>query len=78
MKKLNIELFNSDNECVAKLICSQLDSCNSHTILIESDARTNKFKEFHFLAESLDHFNIFAGMVTLYYTGGHYMEVTRC
>ena len=66
-----------------KLIrCSKLDSCKSMTILFSSevDILNNGVLKpagnIH-LAESLDHFNVFEGVVTIYYENGDYMEVTR-
>jgi len=82
MRKLQIKLFDSAYNCIESIVCEHLDACKSMTILSHSYIQTKTYKrgdpgETYSIPEKIDHFNIFEGMITIYYTSGFEMEITR-
>jgi hypothetical protein len=85
MKKLfKIELYNSVAQCRKTIVCGHIDASRHITILSESviDVKLNVTKDIAdlhdvIIAEAIDHFNIFEGMVTIYYRSGDYIEITK-
>ena len=82
-RKLQIEFYQVINDlpvCTHKIICGHLDACKSITILSDCTVHVDGL-EFHeeevSQAEQIDHFNIVAGLITIYYKNGSYMEISR-
>lgn len=67
-------------ELVRKIVCGHLDASRNITVLSESivfeNDKTWKNLEFH-IPETIDHFNIFEGLVTIYYKNGCFLEISR-
>jgi hypothetical protein len=81
-RKLSIRIYKPDNTCIEHIICEKLDACRSMTIMSHSyivdknNSTTGPGNDYH-LAESMDHFNMFEGLITIYYKSGFYMEINR-
>jgi hypothetical protein len=85
-KKLKIEVYqviNGKNLLTHKIICGHLDATRNITTLSECDISKNfdESRNFYereaFLTEKIDYFNIFEGMITIYYQSGAFMEISR-
>ena len=57
------------------MIAGRVDACENCTIISESNNGT--FVKDHYFSDKLDHFNIFQGVITLYYEGDHYLEIRK-
>lgn len=75
-KKLQIKVYDSQNNCIHSIISGHLDSSRNITVLSESEIEGKNVKDI-ILPLKIDHYSIFEGMITIYYTDGHYLEVTR-
>ena len=75
MYKYRIDLYDPSGSLVKRFICGHIDGCRSKTILAESE--TDKFKGEFYILERLTHFNVFCGLITLYYDSGAFLEITR-
>lgn len=74
--------MDESNICVQTIICSHLDACNSMTILSESIVTTglqlqSKKPITINIPETIDHWNIIEGLITIYYNSGYIMEIQR-
>ena len=81
MRKLSIKLFDKNNVIQEQLICGKLDATNNITILSECFfiKKTNTSlngKDLHIPA-NIKSWNIFEGLVTIYYESGLFMEISR-
>lgn len=79
MRYLKVEVFDEENSLIKKFIAMHLDATSKMTILYTSEPGSQDKKPFieRFPFE-IDHWNIFAGMITIYYKCGCYMEVSHC
>jgi len=73
--KLLIDAYTKDGNHCNRIIAAHIDASRNLTTI--SRSVPGKFNEDYFISDKLDHFNIMAGMVTLYYYGGHYIEITK-
>ncbi len=85
MKALKIKLKHEPTDQVLEtVICKRLDAVSSMTVCSESktsglkwlNGTIEKTVDLHF-PYKIDHWNLIDGMITIYYTNGLIMEVTR-
>ena len=82
MKKLKIEAYDKDNVLLFRTIAHRIDSTRRMTIIstsethFSSEERESEKNNIRFISK-VDHFNIIAGMVTIYYENGSFLEITR-
>lgn len=76
VRKLQIKLFDAHNQCRKVIITGHLDASRNITILSDSTIDEKKIGDVH-IPEKIDHFNIFEGLITIYYQSGYYLEVQR-
>jgi hypothetical protein len=74
MRSLKIELFDEEYYLIKKIIAGRFDASLHLTIISESFNTKNKTIRLPF---EIDHWNIFEGMVTIYYKCGCLLEVSR-
>jgi hypothetical protein len=84
MKRLKIEVFNDQAQKRKTVICGHIDASRHITVLSESEVTINlgpsKDKPNNkdlVITDKIDHFNIFEGMITIYYSSGGYIEITK-
>jgi len=77
MKKLKIEIFNEKNEVVKTVTAKHLDASRHLTLISISESNSFDESQMIRLLETLEHINIYEGLVTLYYTNGYFMEISR-
>ena len=84
-RKLLVEAYEPDPKTkapvkVRSIICGHLDASRNITILSESQVlekgKDFKLHEFH-IPEAIDHFNIYEGLITIYYKNDCFLEVSR-
>jgi len=75
MMKLQIEAFNESGERCAKIIAVHIDASQHRTII--SQSWSEKFSDDIYITENLVKYNIFERLITLYYSSGHYLEITK-
>ena len=75
MRKLQIEGFTADNKPLFKTVAEHVDATKNITIISQS-SRINE-SEIIRLTTEIDHFNIFSGMITIYYRSGCFIEITK-
>jgi hypothetical protein len=73
--KLLIDAFTKDGEHCNRIIAAHIDASKNLTVI--SRSVVGKFKEDLFITEKLEHHNIFEGLLTLYYSGGNYLEIKK-
>lgn len=81
-RKLLIECYDKDAKPFRRIICGHLDASNHITILSESetqfeDNKVIEYKSREVIPDKIDHFNIFGGMITIYYKSGCFIEISR-
>jgi hypothetical protein len=79
--KLQIEVFNPKGDTIKKIIAGHIDASRNMTIISESTAYIPG-KEYvnhsdYYICDKLDHFNIFQGLITLYYKSGAFVEISK-
>jgi hypothetical protein len=82
MRKLGIKIFDAAHNCIESIVCEHLDACNSMTILSHSYVQSKIYKkgdpgETYTIPEKINHWNLMDGLITIYYTSGFEMEITR-
>jgi hypothetical protein len=75
MRKLKIEVYDTENKAIFKVTAARLDATNNITVI--ASATNNKTSEYIRLIENIDHWYLMDGMITIYYRSGCYMEITR-
>lgn len=75
MRKLKIEAIDSDNNTMFKVIAVRVDATGILTVV--STSESHKEKDCIRLVSDIDHWNIIDGLVTIYYTNGNILEITR-
>lgn len=80
MRKLKIEVLDEHGRVWKKVICVHVDSTKNITVLSECEIKigvdqldTTEL----IIPEKIDHFNIYEGMITIYYQCGKTIEITR-
>lgn len=75
MRKLKIQLIDKENRPLETITAVKFDSTKEITIisLCNGTCEKNVIR----LLDRIDHWNIFAGMVTVYYKSGCLIEITR-
>jgi hypothetical protein len=82
MRRLQIKFFEVNKDTLAPICrrvinCGHLDASKHITILTDCTTNTNlKISDMH-IPEKIDHFNIYEGMITIYYQDSHFLEITR-
>ena len=81
MRKLSIKLFDKNNIIQEQLICGKLDATNHITILsecffINKTLNTGTGCTLR-LPANIKSWNIFEGLVTIFYESGLFMEISR-
>lgn len=79
MKQFKVVLFDPDGAMVWSKIINHLDSSSWKTTMYTIKKGDLGFKEYdnNFIAQHLNHVNLYEGMLTLYYDNGIYLEITR-
>lgn len=75
MRKLQIECFDEEGNIFEKIIASKIDATNVLTII--STGVSNKENETIRWPKKIERWNIFAGIVTIYYENGCFIEITK-
>jgi hypothetical protein len=81
MRKLSIKLYDKNNVIQEQLICGKLDATSHITILSQVYFIKKTFtplngKDLH-IPINISSWNIFEGLVTIFYENGFFMEVGR-
>lgn len=76
MKTYKIQVFDKDNNLWLTMISQHVDASRNVTLFYENLIDEFQVKEFT-LPEKIDHINIFEGLITIYYTSGKFIEITR-
>jgi hypothetical protein len=75
MKALKIKVLTANNELMFKVVAHHFDA-TQHITIITTSLNGKESDKIRLTAE-IHHWNIIDGMVTIYYTSGSYMEITR-
>lgn len=75
-RRLCVEVFDREGKLCKSLTAGHLDACRTITILYESESDQKKMSD-QILTEKIDHFNLIEGMITIHYTSGAFVEITR-
>ena len=76
MRNLAIDLYTPNGELKQRIICGHVDASRHITILLNVMIDKLKTRDVH-IPEKIDHFNIFEGIITIYYISGYFMEISR-
>jgi len=73
--KLLIDAYTKDGEHCNRIVAAHIDASERLTTI--SRSIPGKFNGDLFIVEKLEHFNIMEGLLTLYYSGGNYLEILK-
>ena len=73
--KLLIDAYTKDGEYCNRIVAAHIDASERLTII--SRSVPGKFNGDLFITEKLVKYNIFECIITLYYSGGNYLEITK-
>jgi hypothetical protein len=78
MRGLKVQLKHEEtDQPIETIVCKRLDAVSSMTVCSESKSSiSNVTGDLHF-PYKIDHWNLIEGIITIYYTNGLVMEVTR-
>lgn len=79
MKKLKIQIYDSEGKLHEQLICKHIDGTTSHTFLHDVQKVGNKtiIQALYCVPATIDRWNMVDGLVTIYYKTGFCMEISR-
>ena len=82
MKKLSIKIIESEsNKTIESIICQHLDASAHLTTLsntiFKRPGQSDKFYKLYVIPAKIDHWHLMDGLITIYYTSGFEMEITR-
>jgi len=73
--KLLIDAFTKDGKHCNRIVAAHIQASKNFTVIYKSG--TDKFSDDFFITDKLKRFDVFLGLITLYYEGGHYLEITK-
>jgi hypothetical protein len=81
MRKLSITIRDKKNVILQKIICGHIDACKTstvlyHSIVFRANTAQNLINQYT-IPESINHFSIIEGLITIYYDNGFEMEIGR-
>jgi hypothetical protein len=77
--KLLIEFFDKKGNNLERIVAAHIDASTNITVI--SRAVNHKgnsvLSEEIRIPEKIEHFNLFEGLITLYYQSGYYLEISK-
>jgi hypothetical protein len=79
MKALKIKVIESkSDECIRTLLAKKIDASKHITVINESESfKEHERFDWLRLPFEIDHFNVVEGLITIYYSNGYEMEISR-